>query len=118
MNRFVKKKKIGIKINFMKISIVIFLAIIIVFLYAVINLNSSTITRQENALKTAIDRDVVNCYALEGFYPPSLDYMEDHYGLTYNKDLFFVDYQPVGSNLLPNITIIRKGAANEPKIGK
>ena len=47
---------------------------------------------------------------------PSLSYMEEHYGLTYNEELFFVDYQPIGSNIFPNATIIRKGdAAYETK---
>ena len=33
-------------------------------------------------------------------------------GLTYDKDLFFVDYQPVASNMRPNVTIIlRKGTS-------
>ncbi len=116
MNRFQKKKLVHFKLNFIKVSIVIFLLVVVVFLYAIINLNSSTITRQENALQSAIEKDIVNCYALEGFYPPSLSYMEEHYGLTYNEELFFVDYQPIGSNIFPNVTIIRKGdAANETK---
>ena len=51
----------------------------------------------------------MHCYALEGFYPPSLEYMEEHYGLTYDKSAYIVDYQPVGNNIYPNYTIIKKG---------
>ena len=41
-----------------------------------------------------------------------LSYMEEHYGLTYDKDLFFVDYQPIGSNIRPDVTVIsRKGSS-------
>ena len=59
-------------------------------------------------LETALQRSVIQCYAVEGTYPPSLDYIKTHYGLTYDKDLFFVDYQPVGSNMRPEVTIILK----------
>lgn len=111
MNRF-KKKKLHIKLSFKNLSIILFLLVMILFFYGVINLGSSTVARQETALQNAIEKDIINCYALEGFYPPSLTYMKEHYGLHYNEDLFFVDYQPVGSNLFPNVTIIRKGAAS------
>ena len=55
-----------------------------------------------------MERNIVHCYALEGFYPPSLEYMEEHYGLTYDKTLFIVNYQPIGTNIYPDYTVIRK----------
>ena len=36
-----------------------------------------------------------------------LEYLESHYGLTYDHDLFFVDYQAIGSNIMPDVTIVR-----------
>ena len=69
-------------------------------------------SKQQESLETALARDITHCYAVEGFYPPSLSYMEEHYGLTYDKDLFFVDYQPIGSNIRPDVTVIsRKGSS-------
>ena len=65
--------------------------------------------RQEQALRNAMERDVMHCYALEGFYPPSLEYIEDHYGLSYDTSVYIIDYQPIGNNIYPNYTIIRKG---------
>jgi hypothetical protein len=47
---------------------------------------------------------------VEGKYPESLDYLKEHYGLTYNEDLFFVDYRVSGSNILPDVTIIERKA--------
>ena len=32
---------------------------------------------------------------------------ENNSGLTYNEELFYVDYQSIGSNIYPDITIIR-----------
>ena len=47
---------------------------------------------------------------MEGSYPESLQYLKEHYGLTYDDDKFFVDYQTLGSNIMPDVTIIdRRG---------
>ncbi len=64
--------------------------------------------RQEDALRTAMERDIMHCYSVEGFYPPSLDYIKEHYALTYDSSKYLVDYQPIGNNIYPNYTIIRK----------
>ena len=69
--------------------------ILVLFWVMIHSVDQSTLDRQQDSLQNAIDRDIIHCYAVEGFYPPSLSYMEEHYGLTYDKDLFFVDYKPV-----------------------
>ena len=58
----------------------------------------------------AVIRKKAYCYATEGTYPESLEDLKAHYGLTYDEDLFFVDYQTVGANIYPDVTIIEKGA--------
>lgn len=118
MNRFEKGSHLERKMNITRISILFFCMVLAFFLYAILTFGSASADRQEAALQNAIEKDIMNCYALEGFYPPSLAYLEEHYGLLYNKDMFFADYQPIGSNIMPSVTIIRKGADNESKIGK
>ncbi len=90
---------------------VFYLLIIVVilagFFFGLGQISSGNTDRQEKSLQTAIERDIVQCYSLEGIYPPSLKYIEDHYGLIYDKELFFVDYRPIGSNIYPDVTIIR-----------
>ena len=51
-------------------------------------------------------RAAVQCYALEGSYPPSLDYLTAHYGVQVDGTRYFVDYQFVASNLMPDITVL------------
>lgn len=107
MSRFqIHKRR---KLNSLHIGVLIFALILIVFLYGISYVDSSTVDRQEASLINAMERNIVHCYALEGFYPPSLSYMEEHYGLTYDKNMFIVDYQPIGTNIYPDFTIIRKG---------
>ncbi|MCB5577777.1 MULTISPECIES: hypothetical protein [Dorea] len=63
-------------------------------------------------LQSAVTRDITRCYAQEGTYPESLAYLKKHYGLTYDSSKYFVDYQPLGANIMPDVTIIRKGGGN------
>lgn len=83
-------------------------AVLFFFLFMIQSVNDSTIERQKESLSNAISRDIIHCYAIEGYYPPSLDYLKEHYGLSYDEDLFLVDYQPIGSNLRPNVTILER----------
>ncbi|MEG1857595.1 MAG: hypothetical protein RR216_02565 [Pseudoflavonifractor sp.] len=51
-------------------------------------------------------RAAVECYALEGFYPDSADYLAAHYGCTLDERRFIVHYEFVASNLMPEITVL------------
>ena len=108
-NRFDNNRTFSIPDRVYKlISIAIFLCIAVVFIVAVDRLGKGQIEKQQESLESAIARDIVQCYAIEGQYPPTLEYMEDHYGLIYDKDTFFVDYQPIAANLYPDYTVIRR----------
>ena len=87
----------------------VFAVFMLIFMMGVAIMGNGNGDRQEQALNSAMERDIMHCYALEGFYPPSLEYIEQHYGLTYDKSAYIVDYQPVGNNIYPNYTIIKKG---------
>lgn len=107
MNRFItKSKKRSISVPRMRVIYLICLIIFFIFWQGLSAIDETTVSRQKDGLETALNRDIIHCYAVEGFYPPSLAYIEEHYGLVYNKDLFFVDYQPVGSNIRPEVTIL------------
>ena len=61
-----------------------------------------------NRLEDSVRRTAVTCYAAEGFYPPSVDYMEENWGLQYEKDRYVVRYEVFASNLMPQITVLEK----------
>lgn len=112
-------KKNRRRFSYLHLGIFLFIIFFTLFLCAMNQFNDSTISRQKLSLQNAIERDVIHCYALEGFYPPSLSYIREHYGLLYNDNLFLVDYQPIASNIYPDFTIIQKGgAAHESQNGK
>ena len=108
MNRFVKNEKKQKQRRASFFSAGFSLLMLLALYFGIRYISENTIAKQQESLETALQRCVVQCYAVEGTYPPSLAYLQEHYGLTYDEDLFFVDYTIVGSNLLPDITIIRK----------
>lgn len=61
---------------------------------------------QAESLKNAILRSAVSCYAFEGVYPESLSYLKEHYGVTWNENKYMVDYEIIGANLMPSVTVI------------
>ena len=111
-NRFTTKHKHAINLPRIRLTYVLCPVILLVFLFGLSSIQDSTIAKQQESLETALTRNITHCYAVEGYYPPSLEYIEQHYGLTYDKELFFVDYQPIGANIRPNVTIILRKAAS------
>ncbi len=89
------------------VKVIIVFAILFIFFIGINEISSGNVERQQESLQEAVERDIVQCYSLEGIYPPSLEYLEDHYGLIYDKKLFFIDYRPVASNIYPEVTILR-----------
>ena len=57
------------------------------------------------AIRAAVQRSALQCYAVEGAYPPDLQYLEDNYGLQVNKKDFYVTYEAFASNLPPTIRV-------------
>lgn len=107
MNRFESGKHFH-KIRLISLPALAFILLLFLFLQGVESVADTTLEKQAESLQTAIDRSIIQCYAVEGTYPPSLTYLEEHYGLTYDKDLFFIDYQVYGANIFPDVTILRK----------
>lgn len=104
MTRFEQKKQN----NSWKYVLVIciFIAVIALFYCGVDAFSRSTTERQKEALENAVQSGITFCYATEGKYPDSAEYLEEHYGLTYDKEKFYVGYQPRGANILPDVTIV------------
>lgn len=58
--------------------------------------------------KRNIDRAIVHCYALEGQYPPSVEYLEKNYGIVVNHEKYYINYDVFASNVYPTVQIFRK----------
>ena len=61
------------------------------------------------AVRDAVLRCASQCYAVEGVYPPSLGYLEAHYGLVVNHRRYIVTYDAYSSNLPPEVQVLVRG---------
>ena len=60
------------------------------------------------AIRAAVERGAKQCYVVEGIYPPSLQYLEENYGLQINTRDFYVTYEAFASNLPPTVRVTAK----------
>lgn len=58
-------------------------------------------------LDQSVRKATMTCYATEGVYPPSIQYLKDNYGIQIDEEKFSVFYEIEGANLMPNITVIQ-----------
>ena len=83
--------------------------ILLCFLTAVSRVGSGRRTEGKAQLEETLRRTAAACYAAEGVYPPSLAYMQEHYGIVVDEERYMVIYRADASNLLPEITVLELG---------
>jgi hypothetical protein len=109
MARVFKAKK-----SYWALKLVVFVAVAAVAVALVWNVASSLDRSQRDESmrmdKEAIVRATVQCYSLEGRYPPDLDYLEEKYGLALDKDKYVYHYQTVGENIMPRVDLFPLGS--------
>ena len=82
------------------------LAVVLWFFAALGNLRDGQGEEGRQQLETALRRAAVACYAAEGVYPPTLDYLTEHYGVQIEEDRYTVFYDIFADNLMPDITVL------------
>lgn len=84
------------------------LAVTIFFSGAVTRLEKERRSAGKQQLETVLRRTAVSCYAAEGFYPPDVEYMQEHYGLQFDEETYIVRYERPASNWMPDITVLER----------
>ena len=83
-------------------------AMLIWFFIALGRVGSGQSQEGRQQLETALRRAAVACYATEGVYPPTLDYLSEHYGIQIDRTRYSVFYEIFAENLMPQITVLVK----------
>lgn len=65
-------------------------------------------TRRQDSIRGAVLRAASQCYAVEGVYPDSLNYLEDTYGLLINHNKYIVSYDCYASNRPPKVQVLKR----------
>ena len=92
-------------------SVLLALAVLLCFTLAVNRLEQGRKSEGKQQLEDALRRTAVACYASEGVYPPTLDYLTEHYGVQIEEEKYIVFYEIFANNLMPDITVLEKGNA-------
>lgn len=87
---------------------VIAVLVLLCFLGGLSNLSRGREAEGKQQLEEALRRAAVTCYAVEGVYPPNVDYMVEHYGLQIDSRHYVVSYTSFAENLMPDIMVLEK----------
>ncbi|MCM1299716.1 MAG: hypothetical protein NC203_08840 [Firmicutes bacterium] len=87
--------------------IIVFIAIITIAAIAINNVEKSTEKESLSITENSIRRAVITCYAQEGRYPESIEYLAENYDLHVSDD-FDVYYNIFAENIMPDIRVVRK----------
>ena len=85
-------------------------AALLCFAAALNSLNDGRAEEDMRQLEETLRRGCVACYAAEGVYPPTVDYLQEHYGVQIDQDRYTVRYSVFAENRMPDITVLE----NEP----
>ena len=87
---------------------VLAVAVLLFFFTALSNLSRDRGDEGRARLETALRRAAVACYASEGVYPPTEDYLVQHYGVQIDHERYTVFYEIFADNIMPDITVLEK----------
>ena len=106
MRRSIYKKGIWDVLRSLIVPVLFTLAVMGIILYGLSQTEASSKAEALRILDDSIRRAVVTCYAIEGRYPESVAYIEEHYNINIDRDRFIVHYQIFATNIMPDIMVI------------
>ncbi len=73
--------------------------------FAVGSAQQSRLSENAKIIENGVRRAAAECYATEGFYPDSIDYLIEKYGLYTDSEHCIIHYSPISSNIMPDIRV-------------
>ncbi len=89
----------------------VIVAALLCFFTGLSNIRNSSGDEGKRQLEESIRRTAAACYASEGVYPPTVEYMKEKYGLQIDESRYYVDYRAFASNLMPDFTVLERSQA-------
>ena len=97
------------KTKYLSVLVAVLVVVILCWFFsAVAQLQSWRSREGRQQLEDALRKAAAACYAAEGVYPPTLEYMKTHYGIQINETRYTVVYEVFAENLMPEITVLEK----------
>lgn len=92
-------------------AVLVFALIIVLAVIGVNDIDKNADSEGLSLTEKSIKRAVITCYAQEGSYPESIEYLKENYGLHISDD-YIVNYDIFASNIMPEIQVMRKQVNN------
>ena len=102
-----RRRKRGINAQWILLPLV-GLAAVLCFFTGLSNLQNGHSEEGRLQLEDSVRRAAVTCYAVEGIYPPDLEYLQEHYGIQIDETNYAVFYEVFASNMMPDITVVER----------
>lgn len=84
----------------------LFCTLLLVFLLAFFRADTAQKEEGRQQLEETLRLSAMACYAAEGFYPPTLDYLKEQYDVLIDEEHYAVFYEIFAENLMPTITVV------------
>ncbi len=95
------------------VSAVVFAAVVLWLVLALANTRSVERSQGLATVRESVENGITLCYAIEGAYPQSIDYLRENYGVVYDPERYIVHYECFAANIRPDVTVIEKAGNNE-----
>ena len=90
-----------------EIAVVLLMALLLGGVWLLVSrLETTQSSAQTQFVYDAVRNAALTCYAVEGAYPDSLDYLRSNYGLAYDRSRYQVTYSAFASHLVPEIYVV------------
>ena len=90
------------------VLLVLLIGLLLFGAYSFWNFHREDKSEVMQSMKDSILDRALQCYVVEGVYPPSLEYLEENYGLVLNKTDYYIHYDIFAENLPPDVRITER----------
>ena len=92
------------------IKLLVFVAVLVGAVLLVNRIDTAQDSAETDIVRDAVKNAALTCYAVEGAYPDSVEYLRENYLLAYDEDRYMITYNAFASNMLPDIWVTERGA--------
>lgn len=102
LNRVKRRSRARLPVILLAVAVALTALILLNFV------NRRVTQEQADTLYQALTTAAVDCYATEGHYPATLEYLCKNYGVSIDEAHFHVTYDIFGANVIPEIRVSLK----------
>ena len=96
--------------SFVVLKLILIMVVLVAAIFclqkATVKMNAGQRAESLKQLDQSIRKATMTCYATEGVYPPTIEYLEKNYGIQIDRSKFTVFYSVLAKNMMPDITVM------------